>query len=565
VGSSIYTYYGRGSIPFGQNKGAAEETGGTPFAQTLTSGFPNVVRSGGAIGSAVTTLRQTLFDAVQLGYKVTIVSTGGLTNVAGLLSSTGDGITSLTGLELISGACKELIVMGGGYPSSVGNPSAGYEFNFNLDAASTYAVCNPGTTVWPLSTVPQYFVGFEWGSSTGHAIVAGNNLSQTSSYSPLRKGVEMSRISVFGGAAFAVWDPVAMAFALVGTSTGLFATVQGANTITASNGANSFVAGAGNQYYVTLGTGATNAQVMAFIEENIMAPPVNPWQSTALEYLELEIPFDEGTGATANDLSGNANTATLHNAAWASPGMMGVSTMLDLSKNSAAYAQTANAIPTTAAQSWSKHIKVTLPSTFAANALIWGNSRSTYPYEAIYLNRVSSTTCQIQFIGALSSGSSVTITAPAQSGVYYSPGQVLDIFPVQINDTRFLYIGVNGGPPTLVGTAGPNQNDVVSTTSGINANGTGPNTFGGWLNGATVEDQFAGQIQDAKFFLGYALSLAEAGDLAKGSLSSLPPGVTDVEAGVEYAASGETETGILAVGGGVPVGVGSGMHGGFEN
>ncbi|KAI8316913.1 hypothetical protein K4K59_012415 [Colletotrichum sp. SAR11_240] len=83
---------------------------------------------------------------------VTIASIGFLHNLSALLNSTADTYSELTGPELVATKVKELVVMGGDYPS-------GYEHNFWYD--------NPYETAHVIHSwkSPIVYVGFDLGSS----------------------------------------------------------------------------------------------------------------------------------------------------------------------------------------------------------------------------------------------------------------------------------------------------------------------------------------------------------------------------------------------------------------
>jgi inosine-uridine nucleoside N-ribohydrolase len=85
---------------------------------------------------------------------VNIVSIGFLTNLADLLRSEADHISEMSGLQLARSKVRELVIMGGMYPS-------GWEFNFGgEDPASTAYVLEH----WP-SNVPATYSGGELGKS----------------------------------------------------------------------------------------------------------------------------------------------------------------------------------------------------------------------------------------------------------------------------------------------------------------------------------------------------------------------------------------------------------------
>ena len=96
-------------------------------------------------------LYRSVLDAAKDG-SVNIISVGFLTNLADLLQSEADDISGMSGVQLAQSKVRELVIMGGMYPS-------GWEFNFGgEDPASTAYVLEH----WP-SNVPVTYSGGELG------------------------------------------------------------------------------------------------------------------------------------------------------------------------------------------------------------------------------------------------------------------------------------------------------------------------------------------------------------------------------------------------------------------
>ncbi|KAF2477725.1 nucleoside hydrolase [Lindgomyces ingoldianus] len=130
---------------------------------------------------------------------VTIASIGFLENLSGLLNSTADEYSGLDGYDLVSRKVKELVIMGGGYPS-------GHEFNFFGDnPVSTAHVVN----TWP-TAIPLTFLG----SEVGEMVSTGARLTREApTDDPVKAaygwyvGYNMTRFS---------WDPLTVAYACLG-------------------------------------------------------------------------------------------------------------------------------------------------------------------------------------------------------------------------------------------------------------------------------------------------------------------------------------------------------------
>ncbi|TDZ39625.1 Pyrimidine-specific ribonucleoside hydrolase RihA [Colletotrichum spinosum] len=128
--SAILAHYNQSGVPIGTRRPLTNESFFDTFAYDLGEYASKISYhfSGGTLpfGQA-----EDAWDAVSLYRKilaeadepVTIASIGFLENLSGLLNSTADQYSNLTGRQLVSDKVSELVVMGGGYPN-------GREFNF---------------------------------------------------------------------------------------------------------------------------------------------------------------------------------------------------------------------------------------------------------------------------------------------------------------------------------------------------------------------------------------------------------------------------------------------------
>ncbi|KAI0446106.1 inosine/uridine-preferring nucleoside hydrolase [Xylaria telfairii] len=127
---------------------------------------------------------------------VTIASIGSLENLSGLLNSTADSYSDLSGLGLVARKVSELVVMGGDYPS-------GYEFNFwGFNASHTAHVVN----TWEGRMV---FVG----DSIGKNVKSGGRLMYEG---PDTDPVRMAYIYYTYYTPRSSWDPLAVLYAIDG-------------------------------------------------------------------------------------------------------------------------------------------------------------------------------------------------------------------------------------------------------------------------------------------------------------------------------------------------------------
>ena len=198
-----------------------------------------------------------------------LISIGFLTNLADLLKSERDEISSSSGLELVRSKVGELVIMGGYYPS-------GWEFNFGGgDPASTIHVINS----WPRS-VPITFSGGELGGN----IYSGQNLAQHSPPdSPILAAYQwyVGRCSTVRES----WDPLTTLYGIVGlegfSKLGIkpplaFANTFGYNSVTSRNASNAWVndTSVTNQHWLRLADGVTNSSMAWLLDQFLVHDPV---------------------------------------------------------------------------------------------------------------------------------------------------------------------------------------------------------------------------------------------------------------------------------------------------
>ena len=151
---AVNTFYGRPNVPLGQNTSAPSRyrwdnahpywrTPSTRFIANLTKEFPNNV--GTDVPSAVSLYRETL--AAQPDRSVKIVVVGFHKNLADLLKSGADGYSSLSGKELVDRKVRQLVVMGGSYPSS------DRDFNLNSGPGRDASDAQRVLETWPTEIV----------------------------------------------------------------------------------------------------------------------------------------------------------------------------------------------------------------------------------------------------------------------------------------------------------------------------------------------------------------------------------------------------------------------------
>jgi inosine-uridine nucleoside N-ribohydrolase len=228
----INTYFGRSDLPMGAPKAGGVYLGSFQhWPDSLIARYPHRIQSTSELPDAVETYRKILNQ--QPDFSVTIVTVGFLTNLAGLLRSQADSISSLTGSELISKKVKLLVSMAGRFPT-------GNEFNLQIDSAASLYVFEH----WPTQVI---FTGFEigWEIRTGLRLMASKQQNNPvkdvfSICIPMSAEDSLGRMS---------WDETAVLIGVYGTR-GFFSTKNG-KILVNPDGSNSWIDDPqGNHSYV---------------------------------------------------------------------------------------------------------------------------------------------------------------------------------------------------------------------------------------------------------------------------------------------------------------------------
>jgi hypothetical protein len=261
--AAIAQFYGSASVPIGADMPDNGSQVGSPDFITPCAAL--ALSSTPSPASAVSVLRQAL--AGQANGSVVIAEIGYEENLANLLNSPADGISGLTGLQLITQKVKELVVMGGGYPSYGGeNNLAG-----NPGAAADVAANWPTKVVWS-------------GIEVGNALFGGHSVD---SAQPLSSPVRVA-MDAYAGAnpSFSLYDPTAVYHAVRPGDALLTEVGQGHNVVSAGSGANAFTLGPGNQFYLELtnqgSMDSTFESLFDVLPSGVSPPPPPPPVPSAL-------------------------------------------------------------------------------------------------------------------------------------------------------------------------------------------------------------------------------------------------------------------------------------------
>ncbi|KAI1459579.1 nucleoside hydrolase [Annulohypoxylon moriforme] len=264
--NAINTYFGNGDIPIAALRPLTNASffdtrtySLSEYASKIAYNWPRSLNDSSTTPTPVELYRSTLSAAEN--HSMTLISIGFLTNLAALLDSPADDVSSLAGPALVSAKVKELVVMGGRYPS-------GWEFNFGGgDPASTGRVINN----WPRD-VPVTYSGGELGGN----IYSGEDLVRNApADSPVLAAYQwyVGRCSTTRES----WDPVTTLYGILGLEgsreLGVGKLFEYGNQIgyneVVADGSNAWVndTAVSNQHWLRLADGVTNSTVAGVLNQ----------------------------------------------------------------------------------------------------------------------------------------------------------------------------------------------------------------------------------------------------------------------------------------------------------
>lgn len=236
---AVDTYYGHPDIPIGITNPVNSDHGPQPdFIYPCSQNYPEDLQYASSIPTTLTVYRQTL--AAQPDHSVTMVCIGYEGRLSELLNSPPDGYSSLSGHDLIAQKVKELVIMGGKYPSSASAADNGPEWNFMIEPAAAKDVADN----WPTHIIYD-------GAEVGFQIISGSGLtSNTPANNPVRGTYEIYNGPNSGRFS---WDETATYYAITHDSSIFSEVGNGSNSIDGTTGANTWVSSpVKDQVYLTL-------------------------------------------------------------------------------------------------------------------------------------------------------------------------------------------------------------------------------------------------------------------------------------------------------------------------
>ena len=227
---AVDTYYGHPDLPVGFLKKQEKLRHFSKYTRRVAEEFPHDLTQLSQTTEAANLYRKLLADSPD--HSVVIVTIGHLTSLMSLLQSPGDGISPLSGQELVRKKAKKWLCMGGQYPE-------GKEANFYRP--------DPASTVYCLDHWSQevIFCGWEVGNKikTGGAYLK----SRLPKNNPVYRAYQL--YNNFAGRP--AWDQVAVLLLDENASTKYFDFVRDGYVSVAADGINVWKAGekaAGKQH-----------------------------------------------------------------------------------------------------------------------------------------------------------------------------------------------------------------------------------------------------------------------------------------------------------------------------
>lgn len=232
---AINTYYGRGSIPIGMNRGAALAPGTSDYNQFLAQNFPNAMNGDSSLAEeAASCYRRLLVDSPDLS--VTICITGFLATLNQLFVSPADLWSPLTGAQLMAQKVKNVVIVAGDYPT-------GDEYNFNQNPAPAVNFVNNYTG-------RMEFLGYTLGLNvfTGQRVI-----DETPAANPVKKACELFKAAQPVNFPRSSWGQMGVIHAVRGAFVGTtpyWGPLNTGSNVVAGDGTNAWNAALKNQAYM---------------------------------------------------------------------------------------------------------------------------------------------------------------------------------------------------------------------------------------------------------------------------------------------------------------------------
>lgn len=247
-------YFNRPHLPIGVPKGhALELRDWQHWTDSLLAYYPHSIKNNNEVPDAVAVYRKTL--AAQPDKSVTVITVGFLTNLALLLQSPSDHISSLTGADLVRKKVKLLVCMAGKFP-------AGKEFNVEKDAAASQVVFS----AWP---TPILLSGFEIGEKikTGLPLIQNKKVVNNPVQDVFRISIPKAKEDSAGRMS---WDQTAVLVAIKGYHP--FYAIKKGQMMVSADGSNTWSYTKGNHAYLV--EAMPSEKVQSLINRLMMHQPV---------------------------------------------------------------------------------------------------------------------------------------------------------------------------------------------------------------------------------------------------------------------------------------------------
>lgn len=264
------TWWGVTGLTYGAWKGTAIDSPNVAFVTDLYDNFAHTVGLASTVTDSTVAYRTMLAGVAD--DSVDIITIGYLNAFSAFRQSAADGISALTGQELIAAKVRRVWTMGGTYPSGTG------EWNFRGGAVAVPAITAATNDIATNLPVPWYLTGFEAGTFvTGGT--AGRATTDILYHAYNSAGFTSGRTA---------WDEQCVLQCIQNGTDFLY--TRGTNAINTTTGGNTFTPGSsGSHYYATKAVTDAwlQARVNAMIGADKTASPVLSSWGSAPSLLQL--------------------------------------------------------------------------------------------------------------------------------------------------------------------------------------------------------------------------------------------------------------------------------------
>jgi purine nucleosidase len=268
--NAVAKWFGITGIEYGAWKGTSIDPTATAWLNDIYDNFPRDIGLAATVQDTTTAYRTAL--AACADGSVDIVTIGYMGPLSDLLDSPADGVSALTGVQLVAAKVRRVYSQGGRFPSGSGD----WNFQGGVTANTTFT----GYTANVVSKlpVPWYLIGAEMGT-----FVIGGTAGR-----PTTDIVYHAYNSAGFPGGRTAWDEQTVLACAQNNTDFLF--TRGTYSINVANGASTFTpSGSGSHYYATKAQSDAwlQARINALVDADRTASPVLSSWGSAPSFLQV--------------------------------------------------------------------------------------------------------------------------------------------------------------------------------------------------------------------------------------------------------------------------------------